>query len=145
MIAAGLFEESEMPGMGFAQFCQWLSPLLRRYGMLPRPLDQDSRSLCTQGDQMSYSHTISRRVFLQGLAAGSAGLLTSALPLSAASKKAVVGFLYVGPRDDFGYNQAHAQGAAAVAKLPGVTMVEEENVPETIAVQKSMASMINLA
>ncbi len=93
---------------------------------------------------MSYSHTISRRVFLQSLAAGSAGLLTSALPLSAASKKVVVGFIYVGPRDDFGYNQAHAQGAAAVAKLPGVAMVEEENVPETIAVQKSMASMINL-
>ena len=47
---------------------------------------------------MSYSHPISRRVFLQGLAAGSAGLLTSVLPLSAASKKVVVGFLYVGPR-----------------------------------------------
>jgi basic membrane lipoprotein Med (substrate-binding protein (PBP1-ABC) superfamily) len=32
----------------------------------------------------------------------------------------VVGFIYVGPRDDYGYNQAHAQGAAAVAKLPDV-------------------------
>jgi simple sugar transport system substrate-binding protein len=61
-----------------------------------------------------------------------------------AAKKITVGFIYVGPRDDFGYNQAHAQGAAAVAKLSGVTMVEEENVPETVAVQKSMESMINL-
>jgi simple sugar transport system substrate-binding protein len=90
------------------------------------------------------SHNPSRRVFLRGMAAGTAGLLASALAGSAAAKQVVVGFIYVGPRDDFGYNQAHAQGAAAVAKLPGVKVVEEENVPETVAVQKSMASMINL-
>ncbi len=38
----------------------------------------------------------------------------------------VVGFIYVGPRDDYGYNQAHAEGAAAVAKLPDVKVLEEE-------------------
>jgi simple sugar transport system substrate-binding protein len=70
-------------------------------------------------------------------------LYASSWPVQAASKT-VVGFIYVGPRDDFGYNQAHAQGAAAVAKLAGVTVVEEENVPETVAVQKTMGSMINL-
>ncbi len=36
------------------------------------------------------------------------------------TKPFVVGFIYVGPKDDYGYNQAHAQGAAAVAKMPGV-------------------------
>ncbi len=56
----------------------------------------------------------------------------------------VVGFIYVGPRDDYGYNQAHAQGAAAVAKLPDVKVLEEEKVPETLEVQKTMESMINL-
>ena len=61
-----------------------------------------------------------------------------------AASPTVVGFIYVGPRDDYGYNQAHAQGAAAVAKLPGVKVVEEEKVPETADVQKTMASMINL-
>ncbi len=28
-----------------------------------------------------------------------------------------LGFIYVGPKDDYGYNQAHAEGAAGVAKL----------------------------
>ena len=55
-----------------------------------------------------------------------------------------VGFIYVGPKDDYGYNQAHHEGAAAVAKLPGVKIREEEKVPETIDVQKTMESMINL-
>jgi basic membrane lipoprotein Med (substrate-binding protein (PBP1-ABC) superfamily) len=55
-----------------------------------------------------------------------------------------IGFIYVGPKDDYGYNQAHAEGAAIVKKLPGVTLVEEENVPETVDAQKTMESMINL-
>jgi basic membrane protein A len=55
-----------------------------------------------------------------------------------------VGFVYVGPKDDYGYNQAHAEGAKAVSSMSGVKIREEENVPETIAVQKTMESMINL-
>src|SRR5262249_12993123 len=53
-----------------------------------------------------------------------------------------VGFIYVGPKDDYGYNQAHAQGAAAVKKMDGVKISEEENVKETVDVQKTMKSMI---
>jgi simple sugar transport system substrate-binding protein len=52
--------------------------------------------------------------------------------------------VYVGPKDDYGYNQAHAEAAKAVAALPGVKIREEESVPETVAVQKTMESMINL-
>jgi len=52
------------------------------------------------------------------------------------------GFIYVGPKDDYGYNQAHAEGAAGVAKLPGIKMVEEASVPETTAVQETMRNMI---
>ena len=55
-----------------------------------------------------------------------------------------VGFVYVGPKDDYGYNQAHHEGALVIAKLPGVKIREEENVPETDAVQKTMESMISL-
>ncbi len=47
------------------------------------------------------------------------------------------------PKDDYGYNQAHAEGAAAVKAMDGVTVVEEENVPETQDVQQTMESMIN--
>jgi basic membrane protein A len=59
-----------------------------------------------------------------------------------AADKLVVGVIYVGPRDDYGYNQAQAQAAAAIKKMPGVTVVEQEKVPETTDVQKTMASMI---
>ena len=55
-----------------------------------------------------------------------------------------VGFIYVGTKDDYGYNQAHATGAAAVKALPDTKVLEEESVPETLAVEKSMESMINL-
>jgi basic membrane protein A len=55
-----------------------------------------------------------------------------------------IGFIYVGPRDDFGYNQAHAEGAKQLMALPGVKILEEEKVPETMDVQKTMESMINL-
>jgi simple sugar transport system substrate-binding protein len=63
---------------------------------------------------------------------------------TAADKPFTVGFIYVGPKGDYGYNQAHAEGAAAVAAMPGVKVREEENVPETNAVQKTMESMIEL-
>ena len=29
-----------------------------------------------------------------------------------------IGFIYVGPQDDYGYNQAHAQGAAVWPRCP---------------------------
>ena len=56
----------------------------------------------------------------------------------------VVGFIYVGPKDDFGYNQAHAEGAQAMAKVPGVKIVEQGSVPETSAVLETMRSMIEI-
>jgi simple sugar transport system substrate-binding protein len=62
----------------------------------------------------------------------------------AAPAPVTIGFIYVGPKTDYGYNQAHAEGAAVIAKLPGVKIREEEMVPETSAVQKTMESMINL-
>jgi simple sugar transport system substrate-binding protein len=86
-----------------------------------------------------------RRRVLQGI--GGAALATSAIgPLGARRAHAAdltVGFIYVGPKDDYGYNQAHAEGAAVLKEIEGVTLIEEENVPETVDVEKSMESMIN--
>ena len=83
---------------------------------------------------------ISRRHVLQGTAA-----VAVMLPVRTAfAADTVVGFIYVGSRDDYGYNQAHAVGAAALKKMPGIKVVEDEKVPETEAVEKSMESMINL-
>lgn len=66
----------------------------------------------------------------------------AASPLSFAQKAITVGVIYVGARDDFGYNQAHAEAAAMLKSMPGVKLVEEENVPETAAVQRSMSGMV---
>src|SRR5262249_19893664 len=71
-------------------------------------------------------------------------LSLSSGPHAVAAPPVTVGFIYVGPKTDYGYNQAHAEGAAALAKMPGVKIREEEMVPETVAVQKTMESMINL-
>lgn len=89
-----------------------------------------------------------RAVLLGALALGIGCKKTEDAPAPAgastptsASKPLTVGFIYVGSRQDFGYNQAHAAGAS---QLSGVTLREEESVPETVAVQKTMESMINL-
>jgi len=60
----------------------------------------------------------------------------------AASAPLTIGVVYVGARDDYGYNQSHAQAAAMLKTLPGIKVVEEEKVPETVAVQKTMEAMI---
>jgi basic membrane protein A len=67
-----------------------------------------------------------------------------AQPAAAATAPLKVGFIYVGPRDDYGYNQAHHEGALEIAKLPDVTIIEEERVPEAMEVQKTMESMVKL-
>ena len=76
-----------------------------------------------------------------GLGAAATGL-SGLSSLAMAQKPLTVGFIYVGPRDDYGYNQAHAENVALVKKMPGIKVVEEENVPETNAVQKTMQGMI---
>lgn len=89
--------------------------------------------------------TPNRRQFLKNTA-GVAGLAAASSILPGGVARAAgltVGFIYVGPKDDYGYNQSHAEGAAVVKKIPGVKVVEEERVPETVDVQKTMESMIN--
>jgi simple sugar transport system substrate-binding protein len=84
---------------------------------------------------------LSRRTIVQGLGAGAA-LTATGVPALAAPKAVTIGFIYVGPKDDYGYNQAHAEGAAAIKSMPGIKVIEEERVPETDAVEKTMESMI---
>src|SRR5690242_10503581 len=65
-------------------------------------------------------------------AAGSAAATDTKPAAAAADGALTVGFIYVGPKDDYGYNQAHHEGAVAVSKLPGIKIREEEKVPETL-------------
>ena len=87
-------------------------------------------------------NTSRRRALARLTSASFAGIAPWALVSAQAQTKLTVGVIYVGPRDDFGYNQAQAAAAAEMKKLPGIKVVEEENVPETQAVQKSMTGMI---
>jgi basic membrane protein A len=92
---------------------------------------------------MTLLPSLTRRSMLK---AGAAGLAASLLPfgLARAQSPITIGAVYVGPRDDFGWNQAHAVAMDILKQVPGVTVIEEENVPETDAVAQSMESMINL-
>src|SRR5277367_6621878 len=88
---------------------------------------------------------ISRRALLQAAGVGAAGAAFGlGAPRRAMAADLTVGIVYVGARDDFGWNQAHAVAAAALKLVPGVRVIEEENVPETDAVAKTMESMIKL-
>jgi simple sugar transport system substrate-binding protein/basic membrane protein A len=54
-----------------------------------------------------------------------------------------VGFIFVGPRDDYGYNQAAYAGSQAVKKaFPKVEVLTAENVPETDEAARVMEGMI---
>ncbi len=89
---------------------------------------------------------INRRRFLQTTTAGASMLLSGTWSAGGAraAEDLTIGVVYVGARDDFGWNQAHAVGVAALKQVPGVKVIEEENVPETDAVSKTMESMISL-
>ena len=94
---------------------------------------------------MTYRYRISRRSFIKAATAGAAGVLAYNWDIvnAGAANEVIVGALYVGPKTDYGWNQAHAEGVATLKKA-GVKVVEEERVPETIQVAKSMESMIKL-
>jgi simple sugar transport system substrate-binding protein len=111
---------------------------------MARCLLKNAHALCfkNSGEHNMALLTLDRRSFLKASAAsivatGSAARIARAAGIT-------LGIVYVGPRDDFGWNQAHAVAAKALKSLPGITVVEEENVPETDACAKAMESMVNL-
>jgi simple sugar transport system substrate-binding protein len=78
------------------------------------------------------------------MGASGATLSMGGIPgLAFAQKPITIGMVYVGPKDDFGYNQSHYEAATAIKAMPGVKIVGEENVPETQVVQKTMQGMIS--
>jgi len=54
-----------------------------------------------------------------------------------------IGFIFVGPKDDYGYNQAAYQGSQQVAKaFPDLEVLTAENVPEDDNATRVMEGMI---
>jgi basic membrane protein A and related proteins len=73
---------------------------------------------------------------------GACLILFAALPAQAANTL-TVGAIYVGNINDYGYNQSMHDGLEAMkAALPGVTLLEAENVPETAESERVMEGMI---
>jgi basic membrane protein A and related proteins len=55
-----------------------------------------------------------------------------------------VGFIFIGPKDDFGYNQAAYAGSQAVAKAhPDLEVITAENVPEDDNATRVMEKMVD--
>jgi basic membrane protein A and related proteins len=68
--------------------------------------------------------------------------LATSLP-ARAQTGLTVGAIYVGPVNDFGHNLAMHDGLLAMkAAVPGVTLLEAENVPETAEAERAMEGMI---
>ncbi|MBI4592694.1 MAG: BMP family ABC transporter substrate-binding protein, partial [Candidatus Rokubacteria bacterium] len=90
--------------------------------------------------------TLTRRQILTGagglLGLGALGGVRPRLA-AAAAKPVTVGFAYVGPKNDYGWNQQHAVAARQIARLEGVKIIEQENVPETAESEKVMEGMIH--
>ena len=81
----------------------------------------------------------SRRDFLIGGAALAAGLTFAPRALAA---PAPIGFIYVGPKMDYGYNYSMDQGRLHVEKTLKVKTMSQENIPETAEVSRVMEKMI---
>lgn len=100
---------------------------------------------------------IPRRQVIRGILATAAFAATTKLSACASSENAntggdagsgsdkpiTIGFIYNAPKDDYGWNQAQATGAAAIAGIPGIKIIEQESVPETKEVQEVMRNMID--
>jgi basic membrane protein A len=68
--------------------------------------------------------------------------LAAAWP-AAAADNLIVGAIYVGSVNDYGYNRAMHDGLMAMkAAIPGVTVLEAENVPESAEAERVMEGMI---
>jgi basic membrane protein A and related proteins len=93
----------------------------------------------------SITQSLNRRKFINTCAVTATAIAAGVKgSVAFAASKVKMGFIFVGPRDDYGYNQAHFEGKTALASLGFAQTFDEEKVPETIEVQKTMESMINL-
>jgi basic membrane protein A and related proteins len=82
-------------------------------------------------------------IAIASLVIAACGGTTPAPQATEATQAGSVGFIFVGPGDDYGYNQAAFLGSKAVeADLPDVKVLRAENVPETEEAERVMEQMI---
>ena len=77
----------------------------------------------------------------QGLVAALAGILVQ--PLAAQAPRLIIGAIYVGSVNDYGYNRSFHDALTQVARdLPGVKLIEAENVPESADAERVLEGMV---
>ncbi|MBD2102162.1 BMP family ABC transporter substrate-binding protein [Leptolyngbya sp. FACHB-261] len=107
-----------MPKFQRRQFMQWMAAGVGSTLILPACQGGNTSSASTSGEP-------------------------AASPAASGAEPFKVGFIYVGPTTDFGYNQAHELGRKYLeSNLPGITTEFAENVPETADVERVMERMI---
>jgi basic membrane protein A and related proteins len=73
-----------------------------------------------------------------------AALVCLAIAAPGVSADTIVGVIHLGPINDAGYNQASHEGIEALKKnIPGLKVLEAENIPETADAERVMEQMIN--
>lgn len=76
-------------------------------------------------------------------AGGQTATESSAESVAVGQGGSAIGFIFVGPKDDFGYNQAAYMGSEAVgAAFPNYEILRAENVPENQEAERVMENMI---
>ncbi len=84
---------------------------------------------------------VATMLMTSAVTAASVGAATDTAP---GQDSKAVGFIFVGPKDDFGYNQAAYQGSQAVKKAyPKLNVITAENVPEDDSAARVMEGMIS--
>ena len=86
------------------------------------------------------SFLTTRRTFLWGSAALGAGLF---FPGRAHAAPKPIGFIYVGPAVDYGYNYVDGSGAAHSSRRPSRVKTISQEHPETAEVERVMERMIH--
>lgn len=80
---------------------------------------------------------------LRFVAAAIALALCLSRPIAADKPRLVIGAIYVGSVNDYGYNRSFHDALAQVARdLPGVKLLEAENVPESAEAERVLEGMI---
>jgi basic membrane protein A and related proteins len=76
---------------------------------------------------------LTRRRVIKGMGAlGTGTVVSGLLPVRPAlAGDLTIGFIFIGPRDDWGWNQSFGQAAEALSALPNVTVVEAGYLPES--------------
>lgn len=102
------------------------------------------RGLIMKNFRLRVTAVLCAAVLLLTTACASTPAASGGTPGGDGAKKVGVGFIFIGTKDDYGYNQAAYKGSLAVEEQLGdqVTVYRQENIPETSEATRALEQMI---